>query len=257
MGERSWRLVVDDACDGVRNMSVDRAIQISCARKEAPPTLRLYQWRPPAVSLGRFQSADGVDLEACTSLGIDVVRRFTGGRGVLHDDEVTYCVVAGTGDGVPRGVAASYRYLCRGLVASYGALGVAAHVTSRPRGERGSSACYLHATHADLSAGGLKLSGSAQVWHEGVVMQHGSVIRSRDIEREARVFGLESGQKLHLQAAATALGELLEEVPPVPRIQEALVEGFARELEVEFELGALSAQEQDLARELESQVGCE
>ncbi len=84
--------------------------------------------------------------------------------------------------------------LCGGLVEAYRELGVEAALTARPRGDGSSAACYLHATAADLSLGALKLSGSAQVWHGSTVLQHGSFIVSRDVDREARVFGLVAGR---------------------------------------------------------------
>ncbi|MDP2401547.1 MAG: hypothetical protein Q8M66_06170, partial [Actinomycetota bacterium] len=156
-----WRLLVDEPADGVWNMAVDRAIQLERATGLVPATLRLYGWSRPTVTLGRFQDVAGLDEAACMRHGVDMIRRATGGRGVLHDDEVTYSVIAALDDGVPRGVAASYRYLGAGLVATYRNLGVEADLTARPRDDSRSSACYLHATGADLSVGVAKLSGSA------------------------------------------------------------------------------------------------
>ncbi|MBN2405704.1 MAG: hypothetical protein JXE06_09010, partial [Coriobacteriia bacterium] len=112
-------------------MAIDRAVLHAHETGEAPPTLRLYRWRVPTVTLGKFQKASDADLELCERLGIDVVRRPTGGRGVLHDDEVTYSVVAGVREGLPRGVAASYRVLCGALVEAYHDLGVDADLTAR------------------------------------------------------------------------------------------------------------------------------
>jgi lipoate-protein ligase A len=107
-----WRLIVDGPASGEWNMAVDRAILASHAAGDGPPTLRLYRWSPPAVSLGRFQSTDDVDMAYCAAEGLDVCRRPTGGRGVLHDDELTYSIVAGVADGLPRGVRRSYT-ICR------------------------------------------------------------------------------------------------------------------------------------------------
>ena len=178
----AWRLLIDDGPnEGAWNMALDRAVQLAHEEGEAPPTLRLYEWQRPTVTLGRFQAADSIDREFCSASGIDVVRRPTGGRGVLHADEVTYSIVAGLRDGVPRGTSASYRMLCGGLAEAYRLLGVDAALTARPRGSRSSAACYLHATAADLSLGARKLSGSAQVWFHDSVLQHGSFTISRDI----------------------------------------------------------------------------
>ncbi len=221
------RVIVEDSpADGAWNMGLDRALQLERAAGRSPATVRLYRWTPPTVSLGRFQTVEDVDVEACHVEGIDVVRRFTGGRGVLHDDELTYAVIASVEDGVPRGTTASYRYLCSALVEAYGCLGVDAGLTRRPRGERGSGACYLHATHADVSTGALKLSGSAQVWHQGVVLQHGSFVFARDIERERRVFRLSSTQAAAL-AETSATFEGLLPCPPEPEaVARAVCDAF-------------------------------
>ncbi len=245
-----WRLLLDDAGDGAWNMAVDRVIQLEHATGHAPATVRLYRWTRPTVTLGRFQNRSDVDLAACEHYGVDVVRRFTGGRGVLHDDEVTYSIVAGVADGIPRGVAASYRHLATALLATYKALGVDAELTSRPRGRIGSSACYLHATHADLSAGSAKLSGSAQVWHAGTVLQHGSFTRTRDIAREAEIFGLDKGDAGRLSRTTATLADLLGEPPSLGRIRDAAVKGFALGLDVLLEPGVLGRVETRTAAKL-------
>lgn len=239
-----WRLILEDGPEpGAWNMALDRAIQLAHTCDEAPPTLRLYSWERPTITLGRFQRVDGVDLAACATAGVDVVRRFTGGRGVLHDDELTYSVVAGLNDGVPRGVAASYRHLCAPLRAAYEELGVPAQLTSRPRGDAGSSACYLHATHADLSVGVAKLSGSAQVWSGDTVLQHGSFTRTRDVAREAELFRLSAEEAARLAAVTATLSDILGTAPSRERIAEAVVMGFERELGIRLVEGRPSAAE--------------
>jgi lipoate-protein ligase A len=242
---------VDEApADGAWNMALDRAIQIAREAGEAPPTLRLYQWKRPTVTLGRFQRVSGVDTGVCADEGIDVVRRFTGGRGVLHDDELTYSVAAGIDDGIPRGVTASYRVLCGGLVEAYRALGVEADLTSRPRGDGASDACYLHATSADLSLGAMKLSGSAQVWLGSTVMQHGSFTLTRDLERDARVFRLDPEQAAHLAEQTATIADSLGRSPERGALVRAAVEGFERGLGIVLVPGTLSEREVELAREL-------
>jgi lipoyl(octanoyl) transferase len=251
---KRWRLVIDGRLPAVTNMAVDRAIQIARDEGLVPPTLRLYRWQHPTVTLGRFQDADSVDRNLCADLGVDVVRRFTGGRGVLHDNELTYCVVASVDDGVPRGTAASYRVVSSALAATYRALGVDAHLVPREAGVKGSSACYLHSTEADLSRGGRKLSGSAQVWLHDTVMQHGSFVIARDVEREAAVFRLDAGAARHLGETTVTLADELGRLPDVDEIAEAAAVSFARVFGVEFDAQGLSDREVELAGGLVSQV---
>ncbi len=247
----TWRLIIDGAGDGAWNMAVDRAMLRAHESGDVPPTLRLYRWERPTVSLGRFQKVADVDLGVCAAEGIGVCRRPTGGRGVLHDDEITYSIVAGVRDGLPRGVSASYRVLCSALVEAYREIGVPADLTPRSRGDRGAGACYLHATAADLSLGAAKLSGSAQVWSGASCLQHGSFVISRDAAREARVFRLgESGADAldrQTDTISGALGALPEDVD----LTDALLRGLGRGLDATFTPGTLSAPE---SREAEQQA---
>lgn len=251
---RVWRLIVEEQPnDGVWNMALDRAIQLERLEGHVLPTFRLYSWVRPTVTLGKFQKLSGLDFDACDEGGIDVVRRFTGGRGVLHDDEVTYSVVASLDDGVPRGTSASYRMLCGGLVAAYNRLGVAASLTARSRGTADSAACYLHATQADLSLGAAKLSGSAQVWAGDSVLQHGSFVISRDIRREARVFGLDEEGAQRLSEQTATLGDA-GCVLSRERVTAAAVEGMAEGLGITFEAGDITPRERSRALTLMEEV---
>ena len=247
----AWRLLIDeDPGDGAWNMAVDRAIQIAHSQGEAPPTLRLYEWAHPTVSVGRFQDYGSVDAAFCATAGIELVRRYTGGRGVLHDDEVTYSVVAGTGDGIPRGTSASYGLLCGGLARAYRLLGVDAALTPRPRGARDSAACYLHATQADLSLGLRKLSGSAQVWMGSTVLQHGSFTVSRDNAREASAFRLTAAERERLDEETVTLESALGCTPSRRLVRDCAATGFSEALGLELTPGVLSDAESEIAAQL-------
>lgn len=246
----SWRLIIDGRLDGMLNMALDRACQMARQQGFVPPTLRLYGWSRPTVTLGRFQDAADVDADVALSSGVDIVKRATGGRGVLHDDEVTYSVVAAVDDGVPEGVAASYRHLAAALAAAYGLLGVSAGLTDG-RPTAGSAACYLSSAGADLAVAGRKLSGSAQVWSGGTVLQHGSFVRSRDVDLEARLFRLDETGRRRLESDTLTLSTAMEGgIPSVDRIIGAVVEGFRMALGITVIPGEWSTFEANLAGEL-------
>jgi lipoate-protein ligase A len=250
-----FRLLVDGPVDGVENMARDRAIQLAVEEGASPPTLRLYGWVRPTLTLGRFQATDSVDLAACKRLGVDVVRRFTGGRGVLHDHELTYAVVAGVPDGVPRGVAASYAHLCEPLAEAFRRLGVHdASVTERDSKSSKSPACYLATTRADLSFGALKLSGSAQVWHGDTVLQHGSFVIARDVRREAEVFRLTAEEERALAEGAATLESATGRRPEVAEIARAVTTAFEDVLGIDVEPGRLTQAEVTLSLSLKQQV---
>jgi lipoate-protein ligase A len=251
VSERPWRLIVDPALPGARNMAVDQAIQASREAGECPPTVRFYRWARPTVSLGRFQDVADVDLDACEEFGIDVVRRATGGGAVLHDSELTYSIVASVSDGVPRGVRASYSMFSEALLATYRLLGVDAEIVARTRGDDRTAACYLLHTPADLVVAGRKLSGSAQVWSRDTVLQHGSIVIAADRRAEARVMRLSPAQAERLEAESTALADVLVTSPSVTEVTEAAIRGFAEGLDINLEPASLSAAEASAADALE------
>jgi lipoate-protein ligase A len=230
------------------NMALDRAVLVGRSEGTSPPTLRLYQWERPTVTLGRFQPLEQVDLGACLHRGFDVVRRPTGGRGVLHDDELTYSVVASVEDGIPRGVAASYRHLSGALADAYRRLGVPAELTARDRGRKGAGACYLHATPADLSLGAAKLSGSAQVWKDDAVLQHGCFVIGRDVEAEAEVFGLDAAGRAELEATTATLERTTGRRPSIDEVAQAVAVAFEAVLGIRLEPGDLTVDEFERAR---------
>jgi len=124
----AWRFLDTGALPGALNMAVDQAILGLHANGKSPPTLRFYQWHPPAVSLGYCQKRHNLDLAACRRLGIEVVRRPSGGRAVLHMGDLTYAVIAGTADGMPSAVTAAYRLICDGLLQGFRRLGIDARL---------------------------------------------------------------------------------------------------------------------------------
>ena len=143
----------------------------------AEPRLRLYGWCPPALSLGRFQPDADVDVDACRARGVEVVRRPTGGRALLHGADLTYAVALRRPAGAAGHVDALYRTIASGLVAGLGRLGVEAHVGEDRRAA--GPACFAAAQGADLRVGDRKLCGSAQVQRGSVVLQHGSILLDR------------------------------------------------------------------------------
>ena len=132
----SWRFLDTGFLTGYENMAIDEAIFTSCQQKKSPPTIRVYGWTPPAVSLGYFQKAENaVDVEACKRHGVDVVRRLSGGRAVLHHRELTYSIICREGT-PPFGssVLKTYKTISECLISTLEDLGLTVQwVTSRDR----------------------------------------------------------------------------------------------------------------------------
>ena len=160
----TWRLLDTGALPASLNMAIDEALLKLHARGESPPTLRFYQWDPPAISLGALQRKLGFDVGACRRLGLDVVRRPTGGRAVLHQNDLTYSVVAGTREGVPVTLADAYRLLCRGLLEGFHLLGIEAELGQEKVRADQPDVCFLRSLMGDVAYHGRKFVGSAQTW---------------------------------------------------------------------------------------------
>ena len=191
-----WRVLVTPPADGASNMATDAAL-LHRARSTGECVMRIYEWSRPTLSLGRNQTARGhYDLPRANALGVDFVRRPTGGRAVLHHRELTYSVTAAaTALGSLR---EAYGRINRLLLAALRALGVEAEVAVRAgrAPTPGLAPCFDLPGEGELTAGGRKLVGSAQWRDADALLQHGSILVEDD------------------QALATAL--LREPAAPTP-----------------------------------------
>jgi lipoate-protein ligase A len=184
-----WRLLIHGNSPGPWNMAVDEALLGSVSSGGAP-TLRLYGWEGPWLSLGYGQAATAARLRACAECGVGVVQRVTGGRAVLHGSDFTYAVAASDAD-LPAGLEASYEFISHVLLEALADLGVFAE-RPRPAAERSNPGFDCFATPAvdGLFARGRKLAGSAQRRVRGGILQHGSIRLRPDPEPAARAAGL-------------------------------------------------------------------
>ncbi|MEM7125265.1 MAG: biotin/lipoate A/B protein ligase family protein [Chloroflexota bacterium] len=221
-----WRLIVEDVPrSGPANMAIDQAIAESAAEGTSPPTLRFYRWSPPAVSIGRYQPSSEIDFDAATNLGYEVVRRSTGGRAILHIDELTYSVAASRDEPRVQGsVMDSYLRLSNGLLAGLANLGVHAdkadaHVRA---GKDVSAACFEVPSAYEITVEGRKLIGSAQSRRRNYVLQHGTLPLKGDITRLLSVLILTEtdrkalAEQLALRACVLSTALDLQNAPPAP-----------------------------------------
>ncbi|MEB3328135.1 MAG: lipoate--protein ligase family protein [Candidatus Sericytochromatia bacterium] len=227
---RAWRLVWTPPAAGAWNMALDEALLEAHRQGLSPPTLRLYGWAKPTISLGYAQRLTPAELGAWRAAGAAVVRRPTGGRAVVHAGDLTYSIVT---TGLPPGVMASYRVLSEALAAGLARLGVAPCLApgSAPPGR--SVACFASTTPADLGVGGLKLVGSAQVRRHGAVLQHGCLYLRRTPWLSL----------LPHQEGVGTLEDALGRLPAAEEVGEALATGFAEALGLALKPGEISAWE--------------
>lgn len=241
-------------------MAIDEAILRSVAEGREMPTLRFYGWKPPGISIGYFQKAmDEIDIEACRKAGIGVVRRLTGGRAVLHNEELTYSMaVPENYPGIPAAVNESYMYLSRGILDGLKSLGIPAEMTAvdRTAGRRGTSAaCFDAPSWYEITVHGKKVVGSAQTRQKGTILQHGSIVLRLNTDRLASVLKFENEEardamKRTLGRKAGGINEFRAEKITLRDLKTAVLSGVAKHLGVKFIESGLSDAETTEAREL-------
>ncbi len=230
-----WRLIVDEPKDAFSNMAIDKAILFSGADV---PTVRFYQWKPAAVSIGCFQSLLlEVDEGQCREQGIDVVRRITGGGAVFHDKELTYSIVLREKAGfVPRDLLASYEKICSAVIAGLSELGLRAE----------------YAPLNDILVNGKKISGCAQTRRNKGVLQHGTMLMGVDVEKMFSVLRVPD-EKLrgkmiaNVKERVTSIEKELGRAVSFNQLADVLKNGFEQTFGTELAAGQLSEKELALA----------
>ena len=254
-----WRLVRSQPATGAWNMAVDEAILEAVGRGSSLPTLRLYAWEPPCLSLGYAQPAADVNMEGLTRLGWDFVRRPTGGRAILHTDELTYAVIAPLHEPRVMGsVLESYSRLAQALLNALQILSLPALArdTYETSSRNTNPICFEVPSNYEITVDGKKLIGSAQARRKEGVLQHGSLPLCGDLARIIEVMKFEENSNEKSEAAhrlldrATTVEQILQHPVGWEQAAEAFKAAFERSLNLEFEPDGLSPNELARAEEL-------
>lgn len=259
----NWRVITSPPAAGAWNMALDEAIMEAVRGLEQPPTLRFYAWEPACLSLGHAQPIGDVDLPSLVANGWQVVRRPTGGRAILHTDELTYSIAAHQDNPIMTGgVLESYRRISLALVEGLRKLGINSNADSHyalPEGSvQNAAVCFEVPSNYEITANGMKIIGSAQARRGLGVLQHGSLPLFGDLARITQVLKFESvaeqvsaRQRLldHAATAETILGYL----PTWQQAVEAMVSAFADQLPIQLVASDPSESELTRARVLEAE----
>lgn len=252
-----WRLIRSGYQSGAMNMALDEALLQSVATGRSLPVLHLYRWQPPTVTLGYAQSvAEDINLDACRSAGLDVVRRVTGGRAVLHDHEVTYGIMAPVQQGLFEGsVLECYKVIAEALQLTLQRLGLNARLVPGRRSPQPAAAeravCFTAPSQYELVIDGRKVAGSAQKRQGKGFLQHGSLPLEMDLDLLARVLpgnpALSAGQRF------SKIGWLNRWADPplvVDEVEDSLVTAFGERLGIRWRISVPDQFEQGLAEQL-------
>ncbi|MGQ4810627.1 Octanoyltransferase LipM [Candidatus Entotheonellaceae bacterium PAL068K] len=262
MIQQQWRFIDTGQDDAVLNMALDEAILRLHEAGRVPPTLRVYGWNTPTLSLGYAQpTSQEVDLVACQRHKVTVVRRPTGGRAVLHDQEVTYSVVLPTTlSPGPNTLTEHYRLIGLALAAALQQLGLPVHLKrSRLRARRtrapSSPACFAALSRYELSLDGKKIVGHAQKRLQRSLLQHGSIPLWLNRPRLFQCLHVSSAPRdaLVQEAHATmiAVNEVVATPISPPALHNALRQGFATTFGIELVKAPVLPEEWQLAKDLQ------
>jgi lipoyl(octanoyl) transferase len=258
--QNEWRLIITPPSSGAWNMAVDEAVEEAVSTFSSLPTLRLFAWNPACLSLGRGQNSSDVDPNALLVSGWDLVRRPTGGRAILHTDEITYSVILRQDHPIAAGgVLESYRRLAGALLESLQILGLQARADKTydmPAGSKANApVCFEVPSNYEITADGKKLIGSAQSRRLECVLQHGTLPLTGDLTRITRVLCFRSESERQDAAArllehATTLETVLNRAVSWQEAAEAFQQGFRKALGIQFHPDELNAAERSRAQAL-------
>ncbi|ELD8116888.1 lipoate--protein ligase family protein [Staphylococcus pseudintermedius] len=267
----TWHFMNTESHHPYYNMALDEALLNFVSRGEIDPVVRFYTWNPPTLSIGYFQRlSKEIDIEKVKEKGYGLVRRQTGGRGVLHDKELTYSVIVPEAHpDMPQTVTEAYRVISGGLLEGFKSLGFDAHfAVPRSKEEREklkqprSSVCFDAPSWYELVVEGKKIAGSAQTRQKGVILQHGSILQDVDIDDLFDMFifkneRLKAKMKEAFVEKAVAINDLSNETITLAQMEVAFKEGFKKALDIEFKPLELTVAQQDEVKALEEKYRSE
>jgi len=253
----TWRFINHGAFSGAENMAIDEALLLEAIKHQGAPVLRFYTWTRPTLSLGYFQkAAEEVEFSECERLGVEVVRRPTGGRAVLHEFELTYSIVGSIHHPKLSGnVLESYLKISRGLLLGLRNLGIEGEIAEGKKTSDLSAICFEAPSWYELTVEGRKVIGSAQVRRGDYLLQHGAIVIKMDVEKLFRVLKFKSfEQKERIRASfhqkAGAIHDFSSREFSLAEIKTAFLQGFAEGLEVTFAKSELLEEEKDTMNQL-------
>jgi lipoyl(octanoyl) transferase len=253
-----WRLLSTSPAHGSWNMAVDEAILDAVGRGDSPPTLRVYSWEPACLSLGYAQPLSDVDIPRLQAHGWELVRRPTGGRAILHTDEITYSVIAPLDDPRVAGtLLESYGRLATALVEALRLLKLQVEIQERATGNSNTPTpvCFEIPSTFEITVRGKKLVGSAQARRKEGILQHGSLPLTGDLTRilQVLVFPDEEARTRaanHLLERATTVEAALGRVISWNEAAQAIASAFRAVFALDLQPGELSKQENEIAGQL-------
>ncbi|GGG84562.1 lipoate--protein ligase family protein [Staphylococcus pragensis] len=261
----TWNFINTGSHNPYYNMAMDEALLNFVSRGEIDPVIRFYTWDPATLSVGYFQRlTKEIDIEKVKEKGFGLVRRQTGGRGVLHDKELTYSVIVPESHpDMPSTVTEAYRVISEGLLEGFKILGFDAYFAiPRSKEEREklkqprSAVCFDAPSWYELVVEGRKIAGSAQTRQKGVILQHGSLLQDVDVDELFDMFifkndRLKDKMKKAFVDKAVSINDISDRRITIEEMEKAFEEGFKKGLDIDFKPLTLTDAQLAEVKELE------
>lgn len=265
MEKTKWYFIDSGPCAPSYNMALDEALLDWHSEGLIPPVIRFYEWNPATLSIGYFQSVEKeIDMEAVRRLGLGFVRRPTGGRGVLHEHELTYSVIVSEDyPDMPATVTEAYRVISEGLLKGFQSLGLEAYFSIPNTPDKlqalknpKTAVCFDTPSWYELVVEGKKVAGSAQTRQKGVILQHGAILLDLDDEKLVQTFKFSTDEarekvKKSINQKAVAINKLLQKPIPIDMCKVAFRDGFSEALNVELVPFSLNEKQIEYVKTLE------
>ncbi|WP_369041258.1 lipoate--protein ligase family protein [Staphylococcus epidermidis] len=266
-----WNFINTGSKNPYYNMAMDEALLNFVSRGEIDPVIRFYTWNPATLSIGYFQRLQKeIDIDKVKEKGYGLVRRQTGGRGVLHDKELTYSVIVPESHpNMPSTVTEAYKIISQGLLEGFKNLGFETYFAiPRSKEERDklkqprSSVCFDAPSWYELVVEGRKIAGSAQTRQKGVILQHGSILQDIDIDDLFDMFKfknerLKAKMKENFVQKAVAINDISNQHITLNEMENAFEAGFKKGLNTDFKPLELTKKQLEEVQELEDKYRSE
>ncbi|MBZ5201352.1 lipoate--protein ligase family protein [Planomicrobium chinense] len=243
---KDWYFINSGQNSPAFNMAMDEALLDWHSEGLIPPVIRFYGWNPATLSVGYFQRVEKeIDMEQVLALGLGFVRRPTGGRGVLHEHELTYSVIVSEDyPEMPETVTEAYRVISGGLLQGFKNLGLDAYFSVPDTDEKRadlkkpkSAVCFDAPSWYEMVVEGKKVAGSAQTRQKGVILQHGAILLDLDAEKLLSVFKFsspesEEAMRRKIPEKAVAINSLRARPATIEECVDAFKAGFEEALAI-------------------------
>ncbi len=265
MKKSVWHFINSGKCSASFNMALDEALLEWHSKGEIGPVLRFYEWQPATLSIGYFQSVEKeIEMDEVKKHGLGFVRRPTGGRGVLHEHELTYSVIVSENyPDMPETVTEAYRVISGGVLEGFRNLGLDAKFSVPETVEQTndlkkpkSAVCFDTPSWYELVVEGKKVAGSAQTRQKGVILQHGAILLSLDEDKLVSLFKFKSEEqrermRVSLPEKAVAIDRLIDRIVSVSECVKAFARGFEVALDIKLEPLELTEEQLEFVMEIE------